>query len=221
MHHGLSAQLNYTYSHSLDMGLYSTASGGQIVNPYNFRSDYGNSGDNVPHRFVGNYVWQIPFFAGRSPLVRTVAAGWSLSGIATIQTGLPVNVTISQDQANTGQASQRPNRVGTIHAESCGGVRVNCVNSSAFVVPALYTYGNAARNVFAGPSYVNFDTALAKTFRIHEGLGFQFRADAYNTFNHPNWGSPSGNFSSLATFGNITTIATNMRIFEFMGRLTF
>jgi hypothetical protein len=111
--------------------------------------------------------------------------------------------------------------VGAIHAESCGRVLVNCVNSSAFAMPALYTYGNTARNVFAGPGYVNFDTALAKTFRIHEGLGFQFRADAYNTFNHPNWGSPSGNFSSLATFGNITTIATNMRIFEFMGRLTF
>lgn len=153
--------------------------------------------------------------------MRTVAAGWSLSGIVTIQTGLPVNVTISQDQANTGQASQRPNRVGTIHAESCGRVLVNCVNSSAFAMPALYTYGNTARNVFAGPGYVNFDTALAKTFRIHEGLGFQFRADAYNTFNHPNWGSPSGNFSSLATFGNITTTATTMRIFEFMGRLTF
>jgi hypothetical protein len=175
----------------------------------------------VPQRFVGNYVWQMPFFAGRGPLVRTVAAGWSLSGIATIQTGLPVNVTISQDQANTGRASQRPDRVGTIHAESCGRVLVNCVNTSAFAMPALYTYGNTARNALAGPGYVNFDTALAKTFRVHEGLGFKFRVDAYNTFNHPNWGPPSGNFSSSATFGNITTTATNMRMFEFMGRLTF
>jgi hypothetical protein len=143
----------------------------------------------VPQRFVGNYVWQMPFFAGRGPLVRTVAAGWSLSGIATIQTGLPVNVTISQDQANTGRASQRPDRVGTIHAESCGRVLVNCVNTSAFAMPALYTYGNTARNALAGPGYVNFDTALAKTFRVHEGLGFKFRVDAYNTFNHPNLGA--------------------------------
>ena len=220
MHHGLSAQLNYTWSHSLDMGTFSTG-GGQIVNPYNFRSDYANSNDNVPQRFVGNYVWQMPFFAGSRLLVRTIAAGWSLSGIATIQTGLPVNVTITQDQANTGQGSQRPNQVGAIHAESCGRVRVNCVNSSAFAMPALYTYGNAARNVFAGPGYVNFDSALAKTFHIHEGLNFQIRADAYNTFNHPNWGPPASNFSSLATFGNITTTATNMRVFEFMGRLSF
>jgi hypothetical protein len=88
-------------------------------------------------------------------------------------------------------------------------------------MPAPYTYGNAARNPFFGPGYVDFDTALAKTFRIHEGVAFQFRADAYNTFNHPNWGSPASNFSSLATFGNITTTATNMRIFEFMGRLSF
>jgi hypothetical protein len=220
MHHGLSAQLNYTFSHSLDMGLFSTG-GGQIVNPYNFRSDYGNSADDVPQRFVGNYVWQIPYFAHSSTLVRTVAAGWSVSGITTIQTGLPVNVTITADRANTGQTGQRPNQVGPIHAESCGAVRVNCVNASAFATPVLYTYGNAGRNLFAGPGYVNFDTALAKTFHIHDNVAFQFRADAYNTFNHPNWGPPSGNFSSLGTFGNITTLATNMRIFEFMGRLTF
>jgi hypothetical protein len=220
MHHGLSTQLNYTYSHSLDMGPFSTG-GGQIVNPYNFRSDYGNSADDLRNRFVGNYVWQIPFFANRSSLVRTVAAGWSVSGIVTVQSGPTVNVTISADQANTGQTSQRPNRVGPIHAESCGRVLTNCVNSSAFALPAAYTYGNAGRNLFAGPGFVNFDTALAKTFPIHEGLAFQFRADAYNTLNHPNWGPPSGNWSSAATFGNITTLATNMRVFEFMGRLTF
>jgi hypothetical protein len=220
MHHGLSTQLNYTYSHSLDMGPFSTG-GGQIVNPYNFRSDYGNSADDLRNRFVGNYVWQIPFFANRSSLVRTVAAGWSVSGIVTVQSGPTVNVTISADQANTGQTSQRPNRVGPIHAESCGRVLTNCVNSSAFALPAAYTYGNAGRNLFAGPGFVTFDTALAKTFPIHEGLAFQFRADAYNTLNHPNWGPPSGNWSSAATFGNITTLATNMRVFEFMGRLTF
>jgi len=218
--HGVSGQVSYTWSHSLDMGLYSTG-GGQIVNPYNIDSDYGNSSDDIRHRLVGNYVWHLPFFTANShAFVRTALGSWSLSGIATIQTGLPVNITITQDQANTGQSSQRPNRVGSIHGK-CGEVIVNCINRNAFALPAQYTYGNSARNPFYGPGLVNFDTALAKTFPIHDRLAFQFRADAYNTFNHVNWGPPSGNWSAAATFGNITTTATNMRIFEFMGRIVF
>jgi hypothetical protein len=165
-------------------------------------------------------VWRMPFFTSNThTIVRTALGGWSLSGIATIQTGLPINITITQDQANTGQSSQRPNRVGPIHG-TCGDVIVNCINRDAFALPAQYTYGNSARNPFYGPGLVNFDTALAKTFPIHDRLAFQFRADAYNTFNHVNWGPPSGNWSA-ATFGNITTTSTNMRIFEFMGRIMF
>jgi hypothetical protein len=218
--HGLSGQVSYTWAHSLDESLYSTG-GGNIVNPYDIRSDYGNSSDDIRHRMTGNYVWRMPFFEGSSnTLLRTAAGGWSLSGLVTLQTGLPVNITISQDRANTGQSSQRPDRIGSIHG-TCGQTLVNCINSNAFALPAQYTYGNSARNPFYGPGVVNFDTSMAKTFPIYERLAFQFRADAYNTFNHVNWGPPSGNWSSAATFGNITTTSTNMRVFEFMGRLTF
>jgi len=220
MHHGLSMQLNYTWSHSLDLSPYSTG-GGQIVNPYNLRSDYGDANLDIRNRFVGNYVWQMPFFGHSNQLLRTALGGWSLSGIATVQGGVPVNVTISADVANTGEASQRPDRSGVpIDASKCGAVLVNCVNASAFVQPQPYTYGNTSRNVFHGPGYVDFDTALAKTFQIHEAIGFQFRADAYNSFNHVNWSNPNGNFTTLATFGNITS-ANSMRVFELMGKLTF
>jgi hypothetical protein len=130
-----------------------------------------------------------------------------------------VNVTISQDQANTGQGSQRPNVVGKIDGSRCGEVLIACVNSNAFALPAQYTYGNAGRNLFYGPGLVNFATSLAKAFRITEQIAFQFRVDAYNTFNHVNWGNPSGNWSQ-PTFGNITT-AGPMRAFELTGRLTF
>ena len=219
MHWGVMTQLNYTWSHSLDQGLYSTG-GGQIVNPYDWKADYGNSSADIRHRFVGNFVWQMPFFRGHShPLLRAVAGGWSLSGILSIQTGIPVNVTISQDQANTGQTSQRPNRIGPIDASSCGSVIVACVNSSAFAMPALYTYGNSAMNPFYGPGLVNLDSALAKAFPIRERLNFQFRLDAYNTFNHVNWGSPNGVWGS-PSFGNITT-AGPMRTFEVTCRLAF
>lgn len=219
MHRNVSAQLNYTWSHSLDMGLYANG-GGAIVNPYDPQADYGNSNDDIRHRFVGSFVWDIPYLRHASNmLVRGALGGWSFSGIETIQTGNPVNVTISPDEANTGQASQRPNRIGPIHASSCGAVLVACVNNNAFVLPTQYTYGDSARNPFYSPHTVNLNSALAKTFPIHERLDFQFRADAYNTFNHVDWGPPNGVWTS-PTFGNITT-AGPMRIFEFEGRLTF
>jgi hypothetical protein len=219
MEKGLMTQLNYTWSHTLDQGAYAFGSG-QIVNPYNWRADYGNSAADIRHRFVATYMWMMPFLKSNSnQILRTVAGGWSLSGNVTIQTGIPVNVTISQDRANTGQTSQRPDVVGPIHASSCGAVLTACVNSSAFAMPALYTYGSAGPNLFYGPGFVQFDTTLAKSFRFRERLDFQFRADAYNTFNHVNWGNPNGTFGS-PQFGNITS-ANPMRIFELTARLAF
>ena len=148
--------------------------------------------------------------------------GWSLSGIATIQTGNPVNVTITPDQANTGQTSQRPNRIGPIHASDCGKVLIACVNSNAFALPTQYTYGNSARNPFYGPGYVNLDSSLAKTFRFHERLAFQFRIDAYNTFNHVNLSNPDS-CVDCGTAGRITDILgnANMREWQFGLRIEF
>jgi hypothetical protein len=109
--------------------------------------------------------------------------------------------------------------VGPIHASDCGKVLTACVNSNAFALPALYTYGNAARNPFYGPGLVNLDSSLAKTFKFHDRYAFQVRMDAYNMFNHVNWGPPNGVWSS-PSFGNITS-AGPMRAFEFTGRLVY
>jgi hypothetical protein len=218
LHRGIMMQMNYTWSHSLDQGGYAFG-GGQIVNPYDWRADYGNSAADIRHRFVWNYLWEMPFLQGtRNGFLRTAIAGWSLSGIVTIQTGIPVNVTISQDQANTGQSAQRPNHVGPIHS-TCGQVLINCINSDAFAMPAQYTYGNAAPNIFYGPGLVNFDTALGKSFRFRERADLQVRFDAFNTFNHVNWNNPNGTFGS-PLFGDITS-AGPMRVFEITGRLAF
>lgn len=218
MRHGLMLQASYTWSHSLDQGQYAFG-GGQIVNPYNWRADYGNSAADIRHRFVANYVWEMPFLKlSKKRLVHAALAGWSLSGTVTMQTGVPVNVTISQDIANTGQSGQRPNLVGPIHS-TCGDALVGCINSDAFALPAQYTYGNASPNLFHGPGLVDFDTSLGKAFRIHERMAFQLRADAYNTFNHVNWGNPNGVWPS-PQFGSITT-AGPMRVFEITGRLSF
>jgi hypothetical protein len=85
-------------------------------------------------------------------------------------------------------------------------------------MPAPFTYGNAGRNLFYGPGSVNFDTSLAKNFQIAR-YTLQVRSDVFNTFNHPNFGNPDGNLSSL-TFGNITSADTG-RVVELSARLKF
>ena len=104
---------------------------------------------------------------------------------------------------------------------SCGSVLVTCMNRDAFALPTQYTYGNAGRNLFSGPGFVNFDTSLSKTFPIHDRLAFEFRADAYNTFNHPTGLRLTETGLADDHVRQHHSTSTNMRIFEFMGRLSF
>lgn len=215
---GLGVTMNYTWAHNLDMSDFSTG-GGNITYPDDWRADYGNSAWDIRHRFVGSYTWQMPFFRGTKDFfLANVIGGWSLGGIVNIASGTPVNVTSGRDVANTGAASQRPDLVGKVDGSRCGDVLIACFNTNAFAMPAPFTYGNAGRNLFYGPGSMIFDTSLAKNFSIARHT-LQVRADVFNTFNHPNFGNPNGNMSSL-TFGNITS-AGPMRVVELSARLKF
>jgi hypothetical protein len=99
---------------------------------------------------------------------------------------------------------------------------VACINAAAFAAPAPYTYGNAGRDILSGPGLTNFDASLSKNFRFGERVTFQFRAEAFNTLNHPNFGNPSATFGTVS-FGNITSLNGNapMRQIQFAGRLFF
>ncbi|HWF48424.1 MAG TPA: carboxypeptidase regulatory-like domain-containing protein [Bryobacteraceae bacterium] len=221
-HSGLNFSLAYTWSHALDVAT-SANEGGQPANPYNFEADYGNALWNIPQRFVANFSYQLPFFnKTTNGLVRNVAAGWILSGIFATQSGMPFNVVASGDPANTGRSGQeRPNLV-SAPSENCGSKLVACVNTAAFAAPAPYTYGNAGRDILSGPGLTNLDASLSKNFRFGERVTFQFRAEAFNAFNHPNFANPSATFGT-STFGNITALNGNapMRQFQFAGRLFF
>jgi len=133
------------------------------VNSYDWRADYGNSSDDVRHRFVGHYVWQLPFFGHASnAFVRGAAGGWALNGIVDYSDGQSGKCDHCTDRANTGQTSQRPDLVGKIDASRCGKVLIGCVSANAFALPVQYTYGNAGRNLFYAPGLINFATSLRR-----------------------------------------------------------
>jgi hypothetical protein len=218
--HGLQFLASYTWSHTLDVSIDSN-NGGQPMNPYNWRLDYGNSNWDIRHRFVTNYLYELPFFRASKGILHAAFGEWQLSGITTLQSGLPFNVTISTDTANTSaHGLYRPNLVSPASADCGSGHLIGCIGTAAFAVPPQYTYGTAGRNLLHGPHLFDMDLAIAKNFQVSERLRFQFRAEAFNLWNASEFSNPAAVFGTVS-FGNITSTSIDKREIQLAGRLVW
>jgi hypothetical protein len=135
------------------------------------------------------------------------------------QSGSPFTPTLSFDNANAGTTS-RPNRV-------CSGELSNHTlsryfDTSCFVAPAQYVFGNSGRNILYGPGVNNVDLGIHRVFRIpgREGMNLEFRAEAFNAFNHPQFANP-GSTIGTATAGVISATAVPNRQIQFALRFAF
>ena len=219
MSQGLQASVHYTFARNDDMGTNSNA-GGRTMDDFDIRRDYGPSNWSIPHRFVASYLYEIPVFRdSQQAVLRHVLGGWQIGGVTTIQSGIPINVTISTDRANTGSPSQRPDVVGTPSANCGAGHLVNCIDATAYALPAQFTFGNAPRNHLRGPRRVITDLSLAKNFGLGGAGQVQFRAEVFNVFNTANFDNPNATFGT-ANFGRITS-AQPMRQIQLGARVTF
>ena len=216
----LSFLAGYTFAKSLD-----NASGyGEQVDPLNTNLK-ALSAFNVKHNFVVSYDYSLPFdlLHGPSRLVR----GWRLSGITRFSTGIPVTLTEQDDNSLLGTSGagaislpvDTPNY--TPGALDITDPRSNkpYFNTSLFSPETLGTLGTARRRFFAAPGLNNWDIALLKDTMIKEGMNLEFRAEAFNAFNHAQFGQPDGNVGS-STFGVITT-ANPPRIMQLSLKLLF
>jgi hypothetical protein len=193
------------------------------MNPYNWRLDYGNSNWDIRHRFETSFVYDIPFFHLQNPVVKGVFNNWQMNGIWTVQTGLPFNVSVSSDTANTASSGvYRPNIVGPASSNCGDGHLANCISSSAFaLIPTgVYQYGNAGRNLLHGPPLLEMSVSLFKNIPIKERLKFQLRVEMFNFFNEPNFSNPNAVFGTAA-FGTIGSTSVNNREIQFGGKLHF
>jgi hypothetical protein len=228
---GLQADMHYTWSRTRDMATHSNG-GGATMDNYDIWRDYGPANWDIPHRFVSSYVYELPFFKTSSnPLLKYLVAGWQISGITTIQSGSPVNVTFGQDRANIGRTGlQRPDLVGAVPKLNCqpntAGTTdlarrelINCFDAGAFALPAQFTFGNAPRNVLRGPRFRSTDLALVKNVPLGDPFRFQVRVEIFNVFNTVNYGNPGASFGA-ASFGRITS-AGRMRQIQVGGKLIF
>jgi hypothetical protein len=214
---GLSVLYSYTWSKSIDLACsgYIGAEGCNMQQPYNVQADRGVSAYDLTHISNLSFVYSLPIGRGRALNVSNyflnlAAGGWQASGIFTFRSGQALTPILAVDRANNGGSQQRPNLVGDTGLANQH--RLAWFNTQAFALPAQYTYGNAGRNILRGPSRATQDISLFKDFLLRgESLKLQYRADLFNTFNHPLLGNPGTTFDTGA-FGQINSAAGNRTI---------
>lgn len=228
--HGLSTNLSYTWSHSMDTSD-SSNDGGSAMWQGHLKLDYGDSGYDIRNRFVGTVTYALPSLDHNSFWIHEALGGWQANAIVDLRGGTALNITTNVDRANTGNlAGQRPNFV-HLSKVTCsratvtgpGGSQKNsCIDATAYAIPDPGTYGNLHRNAIHGPGVANTNFSLFKNFPIWENVAFQLRGEAFNVFNHPNPGNPNTTFGGT-TFGFITGSNSNFgaRVLQVAGKINF
>jgi hypothetical protein len=226
---GLSFLAAYTFSKSLDEGAGGNSSTGEsrlnVQNPNDLQANYGLSNFNIKNRFTLSGVYQLPVGRGRKYLANSgrlvdgVAGGWQVTSILTLQSGAPFTVDMATTTSNTGTL-QRPNQVCNGNLPASQQTIKRFYNTSCFVAPPLYTFGDTGRNVIIGPGYEDWDAGVMKEFHPIERFALQFRAESFNALNHPNFSLPNGSIGSSSA-GTITSTVGSQREFQLALRLAW
>jgi hypothetical protein len=236
---GLAYKANYTYGKIMDLNsaILAPSAGNEPSNlpsPYYRRQlNRGVGSYSLLHQFNTNFSYQLPFGSGQhfgsgaSGVMDRLIGGWQWNGSMRVEGGFPFtplagsNTTGTGDSSNSDVPNWNPNFKGPVIL----GKPDQWFDPRAFVLPAQGTFGNVARGSLRGPGLFSLDTSLLKRVRISEGLSLQFRAEAFNVLNHPNFAYPNEvvfqgtEYSSSG--GVITNTATTSRQIQFALKLLF
>jgi outer membrane receptor protein involved in Fe transport len=218
---GLTVLATYSLSKALDNSSENKQNGQSVTNPADIMFDWGPANFDRRHRFVTSWLWEIPADF-KNPVLGSVLNKWAMSGILTLQSGLPFTIGSGVDNARTGTGNQRADVTGDVtlaDGRTTDEEIKQWFNTSAFVANALGTFGTAGRNAMRGPGSMTLDFGLNKTFPVTDSLKLQFRAEAFNLLNHANFNLPEGSRSS-GNFGRILS-AGDPRIMQLALRVWF
>ncbi|MCL5743175.1 MAG: hypothetical protein M1541_04480, partial [Acidobacteria bacterium] len=225
---GLTFLSHYTWAKMLDtisngsgnLNWLSTTAGSNVQDPFNYKLEKALSANDVAHRFVATGMYQLPLGHARPYLnnlnrvVDGIVGGWEVSGIFTLQSSQPLQVT--QNGGTLWQGTQRPDLIGNPATSGSVYDRFNnWFNVAAFRQPVADTLGTAPRFVnVRGPRLNTFDAALSKTWRVTERQRVEFRFEAQNFRNHPIFNPPASTFGS-GNFGQISGTKVGSRNVQF------
>ncbi|MGH9327520.1 MAG: carboxypeptidase regulatory-like domain-containing protein [Terriglobia bacterium] len=237
---GLEFLVAYTWSRYFDYNSSFDNQAGLVypgINPFDLTNMYGPSANDAPQRLVISYMYTLPFYHFIHHL-RPLTDGWNLVGITTLQHGFPVPIydtafpsltcnaakTFYPCPARPSVAPGVPLNIGNPRNYTLAGGANYWFNPKAFTAPAPGTWGNASRDPFYGPGINNWDVSLLKDFHITESKYIEVRLEAYNLFNHTQFGPPVGDINS-PQFGQILSIfpGSNIepRILQLAGKFYF
>jgi len=235
----LSFLASYTYGHSIDNGPapfnLGHINGDSPQNPFNLSAEVASSDSDIRHNFVFSGLYRLPFgkgqtfFSNWSSVSEFLLGGWQINSIYNMRTGSPINVTRSAD-AIAAFPGLRPNIVGNPNLPKSKRVLNGTgtyFNTAAFSVVGLsgtQLPGDAGRNLFNGPGFVNVDFSLFKEFAVLEKYKLQTRLEAFNATNTPHFNNPDGNISDgPGNFGVITgaSVGQSFRIIQIAGKFIF
>ncbi len=208
--HGINFMAAYTLSQSNADGCNLGASC-ESSNPYNKKGDYGTSDLNEKNVFSVAFTAHSPYDKAPNKMLATVAGGWALNGIVQVSSGQPFTITTGTDAENVGCCNQQ--RANVSGNTSGPKTRAQWFNTSAYTIPAPFTYGNEKPNSMVSQHWNNVDMSLFREF--HLGLGearyFEFRAESFNLFNNVVFGVPKTSVNAgldsngKPIFGSITS----------------
>ncbi len=205
--------IGYTWEKSIDNG----SSAFDATNPYNPALSRGLSIFDVPQDLVASYTVDLPFnnLVGHNDngALSRVTTGWQISGISSFVSGQPVQLSESDDRSLTGTFNDTVDEPSYANNGSRLFVNKNprsqqsYFNPGYFVPEPLGQVGNVMRRYFVGPGILNSDMALLKDTKLTETKELQFRAEAFNAFNHAQFNNPSGNVNNTGAggFGYVTS----------------
>jgi hypothetical protein len=229
---GLQFLASYTFSKSTDQGSggFENELGGYSGDQQNPASQAGLSDFNRTHRLVVSGVYDLPkFYHGDSRLGRGVANNWQVSGIGTVQSGLPFSVVYEVGSA----IYNRADLVSGVPITKSGSVesRLNeYFNVAAFAPSAdAPPYGTSGRNILTGPDQKDIDFSIVKLFPVTEKSKIEFRSEFFNIFNFVNFSNPLNNLGAVGlknnmlvtTAGQITSTSSGPRVIQFALKYNF
>jgi outer membrane receptor protein involved in Fe transport len=218
---GYSYRASYTLGNARDQAPeHLSASSGRAQNSRDLESWEGPSDFDIRHRFVGNFIAELPFGRGKPMLTEGIGnqilGGWLVSGIFSARTGRAF--TVVQGNNNVGaDHTGLPNLTGDPEGPK---TVEQWFNVAAFTQVPSGMFGNAGRNTLRGPGWVTFDMSIQRRIDLTERVNATLRWDVFNVFDRANFGLPNTNIAS-ATAGVISSIAGDPRVMQFSLRLAF
>jgi hypothetical protein len=203
---GSTVSLAYTYSKNMTNFTNDRDAVDAPQDQFDLRREYAEARTSRPHIFSASYIWEMPFFQkSGSPFVRTVLAGWQVSGITNIESGPPVSRVLAAS-TNSGRNGNRSQLLGDPNSGLKGTIDPVSglpflYDPTAFGNPALGTYGNSGRAIFRLPGRNQTNLSMVKNFYLNKDKEryIQIRAESFNVFNHTQFFLESANGNVLGS----------------------